>query len=137
MMYNVDMEEKMTIPNDFIFKTEPFDYQLEGIKYGLNHDKWLLADPMGCGKSKMVIDIANIKKVKHCLIICCKNGLKWNWQNQVSIHSYENSFILGQKGNVIGSNAKRLEDLNRIDELPRFIITNIETLKYRVRQAKR
>lgn len=118
--------------NDFEFKTVPFKHQLEGIEYGLAHDKWLLADSMGLGKSKIVIDIADVKKVKHCLIICCKNGLKWNWKRQVEIHSYSDSYILGQRGNVIGSNKQRFDDLNDIDELPRFIITNIETLKYRV-----
>lgn len=124
-----------TIPKDYIFKVKPFEHQIEGIEYGLNHDKWLLADSMGLGKSKTVIEIANIKKVKHCLIICCENGLKWNWQKQIRIHSNEEGFILGQyqghNGLVIGSNQKRLDDLNRINQLPRFIITNIDTLKYR------
>lgn len=124
------------IPENYNFKTNPFKHQLEGIEYGLTHDKWLLSDSMGTGKSKIVIDIADIRKVKHCLVICCKNGLKWNWKNQVEIHSYQNCYILGQKrthnGIVIGSNAKRLDDLNNIDNLPRFIITNIETLKYRI-----
>lgn len=126
----------MNIPKDYKFKVQPFKHQIQGIEYGLNHNKWLLADEMGMGKSKTVIEIANIRKVKHCLIICCDNGLKWNWKNQVEIHSDEESFILGQyqsgRGLVVGSNAKRLDDLNHIDRLPRFIITNIETLKYRV-----
>ena len=124
------------IPKDFKFKTTPFKHQLEGIEYGLTHDKWLLSDSMGMGKSKIVIDIADIKNVKHCLIICCKNGLKWNWLNEVHTHSYEEGYILGQrqtsKGVAIGGNSQRLDDLNNIDNLPRFIITNIETLKYRI-----
>lgn len=33
------------------FKTNPFPYQLEGIKYGLTHDKWLLLDAPGLGKA--------------------------------------------------------------------------------------
>lgn len=126
----------MNIPKDFTFKTIPFEHQLDGIKYGLEHDRWLLSDSMGMGKSKIVIDLADIKKVRHCLIICCKNGLKWNWKRQVDIHSYESCHILGQKqtshGIAIQGNIKRLEDLNNIDSLPRFIVTNIDTLKYRV-----
>ena len=122
----------MTMPEKYKFKVQPFEHQIEGIEYGLNHDKWLLADSMGLGKSKTVIEIANIRQVKHCFIICCKNGLKWNWRNEVHKHSDEECFILGQRKDRIGSNAQRLEDLNRIDELPRFIITNIETLKYRL-----
>jgi len=117
---------------DYNFKIKPFKHQLEGIEYGLTHDKWLLADQMGLGKSMQTISIANIRQVKHCLIICCVNGLKWNWLNEIHKHSEEEGFILGQRGNTIGSNKQRLDDLNRIDELPRFIITNIETLKYRI-----
>jgi hypothetical protein len=33
------------------FKTQPFDYQLEGIEYGLNHNNWLLLDAPGLGKT--------------------------------------------------------------------------------------
>lgn len=126
----------MNIPEDFKFKTSPFKHQIEGIEYGLNHDKWLLADQMGLGKSKQVINIADIREVKHCLIICCVNGLKWNWLNEVHKHSQEKGYILGQyqskAGIVIKGNPQRLEDLDHIDKLPRFIITNIETLQYRV-----
>ena len=117
---------------DYNFKIKPFKHQLEGIEYGLTHDKWLLADQMGLGKSMQTICIANIRQVKHCLIICCVNGLKWNWLNEVYKHSNDEGYILGKKGKAIGSNKQRLDDLNRIDELPRFIITNIETLKYRI-----
>lgn len=130
------------IPNNFKFKTKPFEHQLEGIKYGLNHDKWLLGDEQGLGKTKQVIDIANIKKVKHCLIVCCVNGLKWNWQNEVRTHSNEDAWILGQRTNrnnkvVIGDNPDRLDDLMHINELPRFIITNIETLRYKVKTGRK
>ena len=113
-------------------KVIPFKHQIEGIEYGLTHDKWLLADQMGMGKSMQTINIADRRNVNHCLIICCENGLKWNWLNEVHKHSYKKGYILGQRGKVIGSNKQRLDDLNHIDELPRFIITNIETLKYRL-----
>lgn len=132
-------EEK--IPSYFKFKTNPYKHQIEGVTYGLNHDKWLLGDEQGLGKTKQVIDLACVKKVKHCLIICCVNGLKWNWYNEVHTHSNDNAWILGQHTNscgmYIGSNADRLEDLNHIDELPRFIITNIETLRYKVKTGRR
>ena len=77
-------EEK--IPSYFKFKTNPYKHQIEGVTYGLNHDKWLLGDEQGLGKTKQVIDLACVKNVKHCLIICCVNGLKWYWQNEVYTH---------------------------------------------------
>lgn len=134
--------EKIEIPSDFNFKTTPYQHQIEGLAYGLNHDKWLLGDEQGLGKTKQVIDIARAKNVKHCLIVCCVNGLKWNWQNEVHTHSDDEAWILGQRVNsknkmIIGSNEERLTDLDNIDELPKFIITNIETLRYKVKTGRK
>lgn len=135
--------DEIKIPDNFEFKTKPFKHQLEGVQFGLNHDKWLLGDEQGLGKTKQVIDIANIKKVKHCLIICCVNGLKWNWKNEVNTHANEAAWILGQKfvkGGTevkIGSNADRLLDLENFECLPRFVITNIETLRYKVKTGRK
>lgn len=130
------------IPSYFNFKTKPYEHQIEGLKFGLNHDKWLLGDEQGLGKTKQVIDIARARNVKHCLIVCCVNGLKWNWQSEVHTHSDDGAYILGQrtntKGNiVIGTNQDRLDDLFHIDELPRFIITNIETLRFKRKTGRR
>ena len=129
-------DENIELPKDFEFKTPPYEHQIAGVKYGLSHNKWLLGDEQGLGKTKQVIDIARARKVKHCFIICCVNGLKYNWYNEVSKHSDDGAYILGQsfKNNrlIIGTNVERLEDLNHINELPRFIITNIETLRYKV-----
>ena len=137
----LDDAPKITIPKNFKFKTKPFNHQIIGVEYGLNHDKWLLGDEQGLGKTKQVIDIARVRKVKHCLIICCVNGLKWNWRNEVHTHSDDEAFILGQRetarGITIGSNADRLEDLNNINKLPRFIITNIETLRYKTKTGRK
>lgn len=138
----LDDKPKIKLPDDFEFITKPFQHQIDGIEYGLNHDKWLLGDEQGLGKTKQVIDIARAKKVKHCLIICCVNGLKWNWQNEVHTHSEKEAWILGQRVNTrnkvyIGSNEDRLADLEFIDELPAFIITNIETLRYKVKTGRK
>ena len=40
------------------YKTKPFSYQEEGIQFGLNHDKWLLLDPPGLGKTLQLIYLA-------------------------------------------------------------------------------
>lgn len=94
--------------------------------------------------TKQIIDLACIKKqmygYKHCLVIACVNGLKYNWQDEVGVHSDERAFILGsylnKKGQlVVGSNERRLDDLKKLDKIDSyFIITNIETLRYNVRE---
>ena len=127
------------VPNiKFDFKTKPFDHQIEGFNYGLTHNAWLLGDEQGLGKTKTVIDIALAKKqisgYQHCLIVCGVNGLKWNWVKEIHTHSNEDAYILGQRVNsrgktVIGSNADKLADIKDIDNLPYFIITNVESLR--------
>lgn len=130
-------KKAVTMPN-FNFKTTPFQHQIDGFNYGLNNDRWLLGDEQGLGKTKQVIDIAVAKKqqkgYKHCLIICGVNGLKWNWVNEVSTHSNESAWILGQrtKANktIIGSNADKLADLNALASISSyFIITNVESMR--------
>lgn len=135
----VELEKpKAVTPVNFNFKTQPYEHQIEGFNFGLQNDRWLLGDEMGLGKTKQVIDIAVAKKLqwgyKHCLIICGVNGLKWNWYNEVLTHSDEKPFILGQRrrknGNlyIAGANEK-MQDILSIDELPYFVITNIETMR--------
>ena len=126
------------IPEGFHFKTKPFNHQEKGLEYGMKYDRWFLGDEQGLGKSKQVIDIAVARKIKygykHCLIVCGVNTLKWNWMNEIHTHSDENSFILGQrtlKNGIltIGSMNNKLNDLDNIDELPYFIITNVESFR--------
>lgn len=121
------------------FKTTPFDYQLEGIKYGLqsNNEKWLLTDAPGLGKSLQILYIAQElkkqKKINHCLIICGINTLKTNWKKEIEKHTNLSCKILGERVNKKGvinyaGIKERLEDLNsKLSEF--FIITNIETLR--------
>ena len=116
-------------------KTKPFRHQLDSYNYALHHNKFLLGDEQGLGKTKQALDIAVSRKhkMRHCLIVCGVNNLKWNWYKEVEIHTKEQAHILGirinKKGKtVIGSTSERLADLKQIhDEY--FIITNIETLR--------
>ena len=128
-------DRKLELSDKYI--TPPFEHQLEGIKYGLNHDKWLLLDEPGLGKTLQVIYLAEELKaqegIEHCLIICGINTLKSNWEKEIKKHSNLDCIILGKKinskGNITyGSVMDRCIQLkNKIDEF--FIIVNIETLR--------
>lgn len=121
--------------NNYI--TQPYKYQVNSIKYGLQHDKWLLLDAPGLGKTLQMLYLAqelkNRKNIEHCLIICGVNTLKNNWKNEILKHTNLSCRILGEKvsskGKVsIGSVSERVEQLkNKLNEF--FIITNIETLR--------
>lgn len=119
----------------YFSKTKPFDHQIDSFTYALTHNKFLLGDEQGLGKTKQALDIAVSRKhkMRHCLIICGVNNLKWNWYKEVEIHTNEKAHILGSRVNrkgktVIGNSSERLADLKQIhDEY--FLITNIETLR--------
>lgn len=138
------------LPKGFVFTTKPYKHQIEGVVYGLEHRSFLLGDDQGLGKTKQLIDLAMCRKqtdgLKHCLIICGINGNKYNWVDEVKIHSREDSWILGTRFTkkppikmVEGGTKEKLEDL---DKMPHqfFWITNIETLRggnYKEKQGKK
>lgn len=119
------------------YPTKPFPYQADGIQYGLNHDKWLLLDAPGLGKTLQLTYLAKELKdrnnLQHCLIVCGINTLKTNWKREIEKHSDLSCRILGQRINrkgrlVVDGIPQRLEQLQSpINEF--FVITNIETLR--------
>lgn len=129
-------QELGVIPANYKFKVEPFEHQKIAIQYALTHDKFLLGDEMGTGKTKMSIDISSNKNIKHCLIVCGINGIKWNWKNEIEKFSDKKCRFLGQKvskktGKItIGTAKDKLNDVLSIPGAEEFyFITNIESLR--------
>ena len=123
----------VTIPKAKLFK-----HQQEAVEYALQgHDKWLLLDAPGLGKSLSMITLAEELKVQrgieHCFIICGINSLKGNWEKEISKYSQYDSVIIGKRvnrnGNVVYDTIpQRAEQLkNKIDEF--FVILNVESLR--------
>jgi SNF2 family DNA or RNA helicase len=119
------------------FKMTPFEHQLEAINYGLAHEKWLLLDSMGLGKTNSIIWLAETLKrrglIDHCFIICGVNSLKQNWKKEIEKFSTESAIILGEYTTRTGkiryrSMDKRAQQLkDPIEEF--FVITNLESLR--------
>lgn len=123
------------------FKTKPYKYQLEGIAYGLENNKFLLADDQGLGKSLQTLNIARLKRGgKHCLVIVGYDTLQFNWVSEIEKHTEEKGYVLGQrevlkgacKGQIRkGTMEQRIEDLKNIDSIDSFfIITSVATLRH-------
>lgn len=124
--------------DDLIVKTEPYKYQLDGLLHGLSTDKFLLNDDQGLGKTKQIIDIAVNRKysegLRHCLIVVCRNGHKWNWRKEIMKHSDEGCVIIGSRSRkngrlYAGSNQDKLEDLRSNNASKLFLIINIESFR--------
>ena len=119
------------------YKTNPYEYQKAGIEYGLNHNKWLLLDMPGLGKTLQMIYLAEeLKaqdKIEHCLIICGIASLRDNWRKEIQKHSNESCVIIGERINKKGNRVwetinKRAEQLLQpINEF--FVIINVESLR--------
>ena len=134
-----DVQTQASLPDGFKFKTNPYSHQIDGVLYGLSNDTFLLGDDQGLGKTKQIIDLAIARKIseglKHCLIICGVNGTKYNWVDEIRIHSDEDAWVLGTRYTkrrpikmIEGTGQDKLDDLNNLP--PHFfIITNIETLR--------
>ena len=117
-------------------KTKPYEHQIIGFNEMMNFDKFLLLDAPGVGKSQQVIAVAlkrkELNNIKHCLIVCGVNSLKFNWKDEIKTHAGMNSMILGARKNKKGvaevkSNKDKLGDLDNLNEF--FIITNIESFR--------
>ena len=95
--------------------------------------------------TKQIVDLGKIRKnvsaVKHCLVVCCVNSLKWNWLEEIEKHSNETGWILGmyqmkRSGKwAVGGTKEKVADLDKLlagdAELDNhyFIITNVESLR--------
>lgn len=132
-----------------------FEHQKDMIRYALyrysnvSKSGFLLGDQPGCGKTLEVMNWALVQKqqsnYKHCLIICCINSSKYNWYNDIVKHTngqFE-PYILGSRISRSGAivykdSAEKLADLMSMKKygkegnLPYFIITNIESIRYKV-----
>lgn len=141
---------------------KPFSHQLDTMKYylwrinnGFNSG-FLLADEPGAGKTLQIMNIALWKKhnrgSKHCLIIACVNSAKYNWVEDIKKHSNgtEVPYVLGSRIrrngtiNCSGSSKDKMKDLctgkmygkENGDDLPYFIVTNIEAFRTSVGRTK-
>lgn len=124
------------LPADYVTKVKPYEHQITAMKYAQTHDKFLLGDDMGLGKTGVAITIAANRPIKHCLVVCGVNSIKWNWKREIETFSYKESRFLGQKTSkktgkiTIGTAKDKINDLDNFQDIKEFfIITNVETLQ--------
>lgn len=62
-------------------KVEPYDYQREGILFGLEKRRFIIGDEPGLGKTLKSIGVADCAGAYPCLVVC-PSSLKINWQRE-------------------------------------------------------
>lgn len=159
---NADIEATNTIPDinitGYRYKVKegakPYAHQLDFMKYAVDRQQrglksgFLLGDEPGLGKTLQSCNLALYNRkfngLKHCLVICCVNTSKYNWQNDIYEHTRgkETPYILGtriKKNGQVKSNSgtkEKLEDLlswkqygKKGQTMPFFIVMNVEGLR--------
>lgn len=74
-------------------RVEPYDYQKEGIIFGLNRHRILIGDEPGLGKTLQSIGIVDTASAYPCLVIC-PSSLKINWQREFEKFTNKKALVL-------------------------------------------
>lgn len=74
-------------------KVEPYEYQKEGILFGLDRRRLLIGDEPGLGKTLQSIGIVDTANAYPCLVIC-PSSLKINWQREFEKFTDKKALIL-------------------------------------------
>lgn len=121
----------------------PYQYQLEGVRYALDHKRCIFGDQPGLGKTLQAI-CSVVKAHKEAkaygesfpVLVICPAALKVNWQREFKKFAGLNSIILDDKNR---DNWHRFYELRNGhgDPLSSVFITNYESLKkFFVRDVK-
>lgn len=103
-------------------------HQIEDIEFGFNHNKFINANDMGLGKTFETLQLIEIKKIKHCLIVCGLNSLKHNWGKEIEKFTNSDYIILDELDGKKLTSKQSCERLkNKISQ--KYIIVNREKLQ--------
>ena len=78
---------------DHNLKVEPYEYQQEGIAFGLEKRCLLIGDEPGLGKTLQSIGIVDTANAYPCLVIC-PSSLKINWQREFEKFTDKSALVL-------------------------------------------
>ena len=74
-------------------RVEPYEYQKEGILFGLSKRRLLIGDEPGLGKTLQSIGIVDCANAYPCLVIC-PSSLKINWQREFEKFTDKKALVL-------------------------------------------
>lgn len=112
---------------------EPYGYQLEGIRYALDHKRCIFGDQPGLGKSLQAICAVvkahveeDVYGESYPVLVVCPASLKINWQREFKKFAGIDAVILDNKNKDTWQDEVRRKD----GEWPHPVaITNYESLK--------
>lgn len=78
--------EERTLPENFKFITKPFDHQITGLAYLLNHPRFALYWDAGTAKTKVMLDLKRCFPDQRMLVLTPKVTVQ-NWVREANLHS--------------------------------------------------
>lgn len=114
---------------------EPYSYQLEGVRYALDHKRCIFGDQPGLGKTLQAIcSVVKAHKEAHVYgesfpaLVICPAALKVNWQREFKKFAGLNAIILDDHNR---DSWHRFYELKKGDgeSIANVFITNYESLK--------
>ena len=128
---------KFASVNEFAFKTQPYQHQLDALSKSHNKDYYAFFMEMGTGKSKVCIDdicIAYQQKEINCGIVVAPKGVYRNW-SQLEIPKHVNDEIdhdiIVWSNSTSMKNKKQLRKLFEKNDKLKFFVVNIEAFRTR------
>lgn len=110
-----------------VYKTLPFKCQLVGLYLGLRLPTFLYLYDMGIGKTKIVLEIIRLRKLK-ALVLCDNLVNAYNWYDQTRLHT-------GLRCRVLEGNTEQRWKLLRSGEADVWVI-NYTGLLYMVSELR-
>ena len=147
-MVIVKPKKQTVISIEYVGIEDTYDIKMLGPHHNFIADGVVVHN---CGKSLEAMNLAiynkNQFRFQHCLVICCINSSKYNWVNDIKMHTRGEyvPYILGSRmkkhrqSYQVAGGKEKLDDLMNLKQfgskkgkdLPYFIILNVEAIRYK------
>lgn len=130
-----ELPEMTELIGEHYMNLQPYPYQLEGVKYALDHKRCIFGDQPGLGKTLQAIcsvvkahkESATFGESFPCLVIC-PAALKVNWQREFKKFAGLDAIILDDNNRTSWQNFVLMKKANG-ESCCDVFITNYESLK--------
>ncbi len=129
------LPELLPFTGEHYMLLDPYPYQLEGVRYALDHKRCIFGDQPGLGKTLQAI-CAVVKAHREArvygesfpVLVVCPASLKINWQREFRKFAGMNSIILDDSNRSTWEQFYNLK-LRNGDRMCNVFITNYESLR--------
>jgi SWI/SNF-related matrix-associated actin-dependent regulator 1 of chromatin subfamily A len=117
---------------------EPYEYQREGILFGLKNKRIIIGDEPGLGKTLQSIGIIDTANAYPCLVVC-PSSLKINWQREFGKFTNKSAIVLDNNtrttwGYLLSMNVYQVAIVN-YESLRKYFVWDIKGKNFRLKDV--